>query len=157
MRLITFHPPEWPSSESLQSVLERACKTGAPSCRAGNADGQQSLWDPAWRFLENLKTQIRYDPAFPHWAVHPDQTVVGKDTCTQLSLQLFPGAKTQKQPKCPRSYERKKRMWYAYSRECYSAIQKYEIMPFSAAKKDLDMMIVREIIQTEEPNIISYQ
>ena len=67
---------------------------------------------------------------------------------------LLPGAKTQKQPKCPWSYERKKRMWYTYSRECYSAIPKYEIMPFSAAKEDLAMMRVREIIQTEESNII---
>lgn len=50
--------------------------------------------------------------------------------------------------------KKKKRMWYTYSRECYSAIPKYEIMPFSAAKKDLAMMIVREIIQTEESNII---
>ena len=45
-------------------------------------------------------------------------------------------------------------MWYTYSRDCYSAIQKYEIMPFSAAKKDLAMMIVCDIIQTEESNII---
>lgn len=32
--------------------------------------------------------QICHHPALPHWGIHPDQTVVGKDTCTQLSLQL---------------------------------------------------------------------
>lgn len=86
VRFITFHPPEWTSSKSLQSM--GPAKQEPPSCSAGNADSQQSLWGTAWRFLENLKMQICYDPAFPHWTVHPDQTVVGKDTCTQLSLQL---------------------------------------------------------------------
>ena len=41
-----------------------------------------------------------------------------------LTAVLFTIAKTWKQPKCPSSEERIKKMWYIYAMEYYSAIKK---------------------------------
>ena len=64
-------------------------------------------------------------------------------------------AKTWKQPKCPLTNEWIK-MWYIYTMEYYSAIKKNEIMPFTATWMDLGIIILKEVSQTEKPNIIWY-
>ena len=60
---------------------------------------------------------------------------------------LFTVAKKWKQPKCPWTDEWRKKMWYIYIMECYSAIKKNEIMPFAAAWMDLEITILREVRQ----------
>ena len=45
---------------------------------------------------------------------------------------LFTIAKICKQPKCPLTGEWIRKMWYTYTMEYYSAIQKDKIMPFAA-------------------------
>ena len=44
---------------------------------------------------------------------------------------LFTIARTWKKPKCPSADGWIKKMWYIYTMECYSAIEKNEIMPFA--------------------------
>ena len=51
---------------------------------------------------------------------------------------LFTIAKTRKQPKCPSTDERIKKMWYIYTMEYYSSIKKNKIMPFAATWMELD-------------------
>ena len=41
-------------------------------------------------------------------------------------------AKTRKQPKCPSTDERMKKMWYIYTMEYYSAIKKKKILYINA-------------------------
>ena len=41
-------------------------------------------------------------------------------------------------------------MWYIYTMECYSAIKKNEIMPFTATWVDLEVIIHSEINQKEK-------
>ena len=41
-------------------------------------------------------------------------------------------------------------MWYIYKMKYYSAIKKYEIMPFAAIWMDLEVIILSEISQTEK-------
>ena len=55
-------------------------------------------------------------------------------------------AKTWKQPKCSLTEEQIKKMWYIliYTVEYYSAIKKNEIMPFAAARMDLEIIILSE-------------
>ena len=59
-------------------------------------------------------------------------------------------AKTWKQPKCPLTDERIKKMWCIYTMEYYSVIKKYEIMPFAATGIDLEIIIQSEVSQTEK-------
>ena len=62
---------------------------------------------------------------------------------------LFIIAKTWKQPKCP-STEEWIKMWYVFTMEYYSGLNKNEIMPFAATWMDLESVILREISQTEK-------
>ena len=62
---------------------------------------------------------------------------------------LFTTAKTWKQPKCPSTDEWIK-MWYIYTVEYFSAIEKNEIMPFAATWMDLEIIILSEVNQKEK-------
>ena len=63
---------------------------------------------------------------------------------------LFTIARTRKQPKCPSTEEWKKKMWYIYTIEYYSAIKKNEVMSFAATWMDLEIVILSEVSQTEK-------
>ena len=63
---------------------------------------------------------------------------------------LFTVAKTWKQLKCPSADEWIKKMWYIYTMEYYSAINKNEILPFAATWLDLENIILSELSQTEK-------
>ena len=43
-----------------------------------------------------------------------------------------------------------KKMWYIYTMEYYSAIRKNKIMSFAATWMDLEIVILREVSQTEK-------
>ena len=57
---------------------------------------------------------------------------------------LFTIAKMWKQPKCPSIEEWIKKMWYIYTMEYYSAINKNEIMSFAATWMDPEIVILSE-------------
>jgi hypothetical protein len=44
---------------------------------------------------------------------------------------LFTIVKLWKQPRCPTIDEWIKKMWYLYTIEFYSAMKKYEVLPFA--------------------------
>ena len=62
---------------------------------------------------------------------------------------LFTIAKTWKQPKCPPTFGRIRKMWYTYTMEYYSAIKKNEIMPFATTWMELETLILSEVSQKE--------
>ena len=104
-----------------------------------------------WRFLKKLKIELPYDPAIPLPGVYLEKTLIQKDTCTPMFIAaLFTIAKTWKQPKCPSAEEEIKKMWYIYTTEYYSTIKKNEIRPCAATWMDVEIIILREVTQTEK-------
>ena len=82
-------------------------------------------------FLKKLKIELPYDPAIPLVGIYPEKTIIQKDTRTPMfTAALFTIARTWKQPKCPTTDERIKKMWYIYTMEYYSAIKSNEIGSF---------------------------
>ena len=47
---------------------------------------KQPLWRTVWRFLLKLRIKLPYDPAIPLLGIYPDETIIGKDTCTPIFL-----------------------------------------------------------------------
>ena len=63
---------------------------------------------------------------------------------------LFTIARTWKQPKCPMTDERIKKMWYIYTMEYYSAIKRNKIGSFVEMWTDLESVIQSEVISQKE-------
>ena len=66
---------------------------------------------------------------------------------------LFTIAKIQKQPTYPLTDDWIKKMWYIYTMEYYSAVEKNEIMPFAATWMDLEIIILSEVSQRKTNTI----
>ena len=47
---------------------------------------KQPLWRTVWRFLLKLGIKLPYDPAIPLLGIYPDETIIGKDTCTPIFM-----------------------------------------------------------------------
>ena len=111
----------------------------------------QPLWRTVWRFLKKLKIELPYDPAIPLQGIHPEKTIIQKDTCTLMfTAALFTIAKSWKQPKCPSTYEWIKKKWYIYTMEYYSAIKGNKIGSFVETWMDLETVIQSEVSQKEK-------
>ena len=85
----------------------------------------QSLWKMVWRFLKKIGIKPPFDPAIPLLSMYPEETKTEKDTCIPLFREaLFTTAGTWKQPRCPSTDERIKKLRYIYTVEYYSAIKR---------------------------------
>ena len=74
-----------------------------------------------------------------------------QDTCPPIYIAaLFTIAKTWKPPKCPWTDKWRKKMWYIYAVEYYSAIKKNKIMPFAATWMDLEIITLSKVSQTQK-------
>ena len=106
----------------------------------------QPLWRTVWRFLKKLKIELPYDPAIPLLGIHPEKTIIQKESCTTMFIAaLFTIARTWKQPKCPLTDEWIKKMWHIYTIEYYSAIKRNEIELFVVRWMDLEAVIQSEV------------
>ena len=65
-------------------------------------------------------------------------------------IALFTIAKTWKQPKCPLTDERIKKMWYIYTIGYYSVINRNEIGSSVEMWMDLESVIQSDVSQKEE-------
>ena len=90
----------------------------------GNVNWYSHYEEQYGGFLKKLKIELPYDPAIPLLGIYPEKTIIQKDTCTPMFIAaLFTIARTWKQPKCPSTKERIKKMWYIYTMEYYSAMK----------------------------------
>ena len=87
----------------------------------------------------------------PLLGIYPEKTIIQKESCTTIFIAaLFTIARTWKQPKCPSTDEWLKKMWHIYTMEYYSAIKRNEIELFAARWRDLEIIILSEVSQTEK-------
>ena len=112
----------------------------------------QPLWRTVWRFLKKPKIELPYDPAIPLLGIHPEKTIIQKESCTTMFIAaLFTIARTRKPPRCPSTDEWIKKMWHVYTmNEYYSAIKRNEIELFVVRWLDLEIVIQSEVCQKEK-------
>ena len=44
------------------------------------------MWKKVWRFLKKPKTELPYDPAISLLDIHPDKSIIQKDTYTPMFI-----------------------------------------------------------------------
>ena len=79
-----------------------------------------------WRFLYKLETELPYDPKIPLLGIHTKETKTEREMCTPMFIAaLFIIARTWKQqPRCPSADEWIRKLWYIYTMEYYSSVEK---------------------------------
>ena len=78
-----------------------------------------------WRFLKKLEIDLPKDPAITLLGIHTEETRIERDMCTPMFITaLFIIARTWKQPRCPLADQWRRKLWYIYKMEYYSAIKK---------------------------------
>ena len=83
------------------------------------------LWKMVWRFLKKLGIKAPYEPAIPLLGIYPEETKIERDVCIPLFIAaLFTIARTWKQPRCPSTDGWIKKLWYIYTMEYHSAINR---------------------------------
>ena len=60
---------------------------------------------------------------------------------------VFTIAKTGRPRQCPRTDEWKKKTWFIYTMEYYSATKKNKVTPFAATQMQGEIIILREVSQ----------
>ena len=101
-----------------------------------------------WRFLKKLGIKLPYDPAIPLPGIYPEETKIERDTCIPLIIAaLFTIAGTWKQPRCPSTNERIKKLWYIYTMEHYRAIKRNAFESVLMRWMNLESIIQREVSQ----------
>ena len=83
--------------------------------------------------------ELPYDPIIQLLGIYPEKNMIQKDTCTPVFIAaLFTVAKTWEPPECPSTEDWIKKMWYTFMTECYSAVNKNEMISFVATWMDLE-------------------
>ena len=68
---------------------------------------------------------MQYDPEIPLQGIHTEEARIERDTCIPMFITaLFTIARIWKQPRCPLVDEWIRKLWYIYTMEYYSAIEK---------------------------------
>jgi hypothetical protein len=114
----------------------------------------QPLWKTIWRrVLKNLNIGLPYDPAIPLLGIYPKECDTGysRGTCTPMFIAaLLTIAKLWKQPRCPTTDEWIKKIWYLYTMEFYSAMNKNEILSLPSKCMELKNIILSEVSQAQK-------
>ena len=88
-----------------------------------------------------LNIELPHDPAIPLLGIHPEKTIIQKDT--------FTTARTCKQPNHPLTDEWIK-MWYIYTMECYSAIKRNKCESVELKWMNLEPVVQSEVKSEKE-------
>ena len=132
-------------------MLERVWRKGNPLTLLVGMQLVQPLWRTVWRVLKKLEIELPYDPAIPLLGIHTEETRIERDACTSMFIAaLFIIARTWKQPRCPSAGEWKRKLWYIYTMEYYSAIKKNTFESVLMRWMKLEPIIQSEVGQKEK-------
>ena len=136
-------------------MLERVWRKGTPLILLVGCKLVQPLWRIVWRFLKKLELELSYDPAIPLLGIHTEETRIERDT---FIAALFTIARTWKQPRCPSTDKRIRKLWNIYTMECYSTIKKNAFKSVLMRWMKLEPIIQNEVSQKEKHqyNILTY-
>ena len=105
-----------------------------------------------WRFLKKLELELPYDSAIPPLGIHTEETRIERDMCTPMFIAaLFIIARTWKPPRRLSADEWKRKLWYIYTVEYYSAIKKNAFESVLMSWRKLEPIIQSEVSQKEKP------
>ena len=84
-------------------------------------------------------------------SINTEETRIERDTCTPIFIAaLFTIARTLKQPKCPVASEWIRKLWYIYTMEYYSAINKNALESVQRMWMKLEPIIQSEVSPKEK-------
>jgi len=111
----------------------------------------QPLWRTLWRSLKNVEIQLPYDPPIPLLGINTKETSIESNTYTTMFITaLFLIARTWKQPRCPWADECIRKLWYLYTMEYYSTIEKNAFESVLVRWMKLEPIIQSEVSQKEK-------
>jgi hypothetical protein len=108
------------------------------------------------KMKKKLNTELPYDPAISLLGIYLKKcdSSYHKGTCTPVfTAALFTIAKLWKQPRCPTTNERIKKMWCLYTMEVYSATKKNEILSLASKWMELENIILMKLARLRRPKI----
>ena len=112
----------------------------------------QPLWKTVWSFLKKFKIDLSYDPEIALLGIYTRDTgiLMHRATCTPMFIAaLSTIAKLWKEPKCPSTDERIKKMWYIHNGILLGS-EKNEIWPSATTWMELEGIMLSEISQSEK-------
>ena len=108
-------------------------------------------WRTVWRFLKKLEIELPYDPEISLLSIHTKESRTERHTCTTMfTAALFTIARTWKQHRCPSADEWKRKLWYVYTMEYYSAIKKNTFESVLMRWMKLEPIIQSEVSQRKK-------
>ena len=113
----------------------------------------QPLWRTVWRFHKKLEIELPYDPVIPLLDIHTKETRLERDTCIPMFIAaLFT---VWKQPICPSSDERIRKLWYICTMGYCSAIKKNAFESVLMRWVKLEPIVQSEVSQKEKHQYIN--
>ena len=98
-----------------------------------------------------LGIELPYNPEIPLLGIHPEETIIQRDTCTPMFIAaLFITARTWKQLRWPLADEWIRELWYIYTMEYYSAIKRNTFKSVPMRWMKLEPIIHSEVSQKEK-------
>ena len=95
--------------------------------------------------------KLLYNPEIPLLGIYPEKTIIGKDPCTPMFIAaVFTIAKTWKQCRYPLSDEWTRRLWYIYTMEYYSTMERNAFESVLMRWMNLEPIIQSEVSQKEK-------
>ena len=92
-----------------------------------------------------------YDQAIPLLGIYPEETKIERDTWIPLFVAaLSTIARTWQQPRCPSTDEWIKQLWYIYTLEYYSALERNTFESVLMRWMNLEPIIQSEVSQKEK-------